>query len=110
VFVAIVVQALPFLLLGVLVSGAITALVSAAVLARFLGSLLTRSPPASRGGGVGGEAWVERAETRSRWSPTAANRGPWPPYRPARGRSWRAAGRSLTARTSSLAPLRSPAR
>jgi uncharacterized protein len=34
VFVAIVVQALPFLVLGVLVSGAITALVSPAVLAR----------------------------------------------------------------------------
>jgi hypothetical protein len=34
VFVAIVVQALPFLGLGVLVSGAITALVSPAVLAR----------------------------------------------------------------------------
>jgi uncharacterized membrane protein YraQ (UPF0718 family) len=40
VFVAIVVQALPFLVLGVLVSGAITALVSPAVLAR----LLPRSP------------------------------------------------------------------
>ena len=40
-FVAIVVQALPFLVLGVLVSGAITALVSPAVLAGFLGSLLT---------------------------------------------------------------------
>jgi hypothetical protein len=36
VFVAIVVQALPFLVLGVLVSGAITALVSPAVLARLL--------------------------------------------------------------------------
>jgi uncharacterized membrane protein YraQ (UPF0718 family) len=36
VFVAIVVQALPFLALGVLVSGAITALVSPAVLARLL--------------------------------------------------------------------------
>src|SRR5215217_1355716 len=36
VFVAIVVQALPFLALGVLVSGAITALVSPAVLARVL--------------------------------------------------------------------------
>jgi uncharacterized membrane protein YraQ (UPF0718 family) len=40
VFVAIVVQALPFLVLGVLVSGAITALVSPAVLER----LLPRSP------------------------------------------------------------------
>jgi len=40
VFVAIVVQALPFLVLGVLVSGAITALVSPVVLAR----LLPRSP------------------------------------------------------------------
>jgi hypothetical protein len=40
VFVAIVIQALPFLTLGVLVSGAITALVSPAVLAR----LLPRSP------------------------------------------------------------------
>jgi uncharacterized protein len=40
VFVAIVVQALPFLVLGVLVSGAITALVSPAVLVR----LLPRSP------------------------------------------------------------------
>jgi uncharacterized membrane protein YraQ (UPF0718 family) len=40
VFVAIVVQALPFLVLGVLVSGAVTALVSPAVLAR----LLPRSP------------------------------------------------------------------
>ena len=40
VFVAIVVQALPFLVLGVLVSGAITALVSPARLAR----LLPRSP------------------------------------------------------------------
>jgi uncharacterized membrane protein YraQ (UPF0718 family) len=40
VFVAIVVQALPFLVLGVLVSGAITALVSPAVLAR----LLPKSP------------------------------------------------------------------
>ncbi|MFL6253071.1 MAG: permease, partial [Actinomycetes bacterium] len=39
-FVAIVVQALPFLVLGVLVSGAITALVSPAVLER----LLPRSP------------------------------------------------------------------
>ena len=36
VFVAIVVQALPFLVLGVLVSGAITALVSPAVLERVL--------------------------------------------------------------------------
>jgi len=36
VFVAIVVQALPFLVLGVLISGAITALVSPAVLARLL--------------------------------------------------------------------------
>ena len=36
VFVAIVVQALPFLVLGVLVSGAITALVSPAVLERLL--------------------------------------------------------------------------
>jgi uncharacterized protein len=36
VFVAIVIQALPFLVLGVLVSGAITALVSPAVLARLL--------------------------------------------------------------------------
>jgi uncharacterized membrane protein YraQ (UPF0718 family) len=36
VFVAIVVQALPFLVLGVLVSGAITALVSPAVLGRLL--------------------------------------------------------------------------
>ena len=36
VFVAIVVQALPFLVLGVLVSGAITALVSPAALARAL--------------------------------------------------------------------------
>ena len=41
VFVAIVVQALPFLVLGVLVSGAITALVSPAVLER----LLPRSAP-----------------------------------------------------------------
>ena len=40
VFVAIVVQALPFLVLGVLVSGAITALVSPGVLER----LLPRSP------------------------------------------------------------------
>jgi uncharacterized protein len=40
VFVAIVVQALPFLVLGVLISGAITALVSPALLAR----LLPRSP------------------------------------------------------------------
>jgi uncharacterized protein len=40
VFVAIVVQALPFLVLGVLVSGAITALVSASVLER----VLPRSP------------------------------------------------------------------
>src|SRR5512133_3676515 len=40
VFVAIVIQALPFLVLGVLVSGAITALVSPAVLAR----LLPKSP------------------------------------------------------------------
>ena len=40
VFVAIVVQALPFLVLGVLVSGAITALVSPALLAR----LLPKSP------------------------------------------------------------------
>jgi len=38
VFVAIVVQALPFLVLGVLVSGAITALVSPAVLERALPS------------------------------------------------------------------------
>jgi len=37
----LVVQALPFPVLGVLVSGAITVLVSPAVLARFLGSLLT---------------------------------------------------------------------
>src|SRR5919199_2609156 len=40
VFVAIVVQALPFLALGVLISGAITALVSPAVLER----ALPRSP------------------------------------------------------------------
>jgi uncharacterized membrane protein YraQ (UPF0718 family) len=40
VFVAIVVQALPFLVLGVLISGTITALVSPAVLAR----LLPKSP------------------------------------------------------------------
>src|SRR5215216_3103294 len=40
VFVAIVVQALPFLVLGVLISGAITALVSPALLAR----LLPKSP------------------------------------------------------------------
>ena len=50
VFVAIVVQALPFLVLGVLVSGAITALVSPAVLER----LLPRSPLlAVPGGGAG---------------------------------------------------------
>src|SRR6266508_4039971 len=48
VFVAIVVQALPFLVLGVLVSGAITALVSPAVLARVR----------ARVAGAGGPCWL----------------------------------------------------
>ena len=54
-------------------------------------------------------AAARRTSTRS--SSAAEGRrqdGPQWPW-PVRGRSWRAAGRSLTARTSSLAPLRSPA-
>jgi uncharacterized protein len=51
VFVAIVVQALPFLVLGVLVSGAITALVSPAVLGRLLPrSVLLAVPGAALAG------------------------------------------------------------
>jgi threonine/homoserine/homoserine lactone efflux protein len=57
VFVAIVTQALPFLVLGVLVSGAITALVSPTVLERLLATI-GGAGGAERGPGRGGVAGV----------------------------------------------------
>src|SRR4030095_7509488 len=53
VFVAIVVQALPFLVLGVLVSGAITALVSPAVLARLVAHTAALGVPRAAAAGAG---------------------------------------------------------
>jgi hypothetical protein len=88
------------------------------VFARVLRATARRVRIVDRGGGaVARSGWFEDGEgARRRWEALAGDAarldaaGFRARYRLPCGRTWRAACRSLTASTSSLAPFRSPAR